>query len=83
MANDLLCAYLKTGLSLIERNKRTDTIWKSKCAWTDKEIALFMENIFDFDLGDFYRTYLEIKNRQNPPKFLDTMRAALVKKFEE
>jgi len=48
-----------------------------------KEIALFVENIFDIDLGDFYRTYLEIKNRQNPPKFLDTMRAALVKKIEE
>lgn len=48
-----------------------------------KEIALFMEAVFDFDLGDFYRTYLEIKNRQNPPKFLDTMRAALIKKIEE
>ncbi|NJK96628.1 MAG: tetracycline regulation of excision, RteC [Bacteroidales bacterium] len=48
-----------------------------------KEIALFMENIFDFDLGDFYRTYLEIKNRQNPPKFLDSMKAALIKKIEE
>ena len=48
-----------------------------------KEIALFVETIFDIDLGDFYRTYLEIKNRQNPPKFLDTMRTALVKKIEE
>jgi len=48
-----------------------------------KEIALFVENIFDIDLGDFYRTYLEIKNRQNPPKFIDNMRAALIKKIEE
>lgn len=48
-----------------------------------KEIALFVETIFDIDLGDFYRTYLEIKNRQNPPKFLDTMRTALIKKIEE
>jgi hypothetical protein len=48
-----------------------------------KEIALFIEFIFDIDLGDYYRTYLEIKNRQNPPKFLDTMRAALIKKIEE
>lgn len=48
-----------------------------------KEIAQFIEFTFDIDLGDFYRTYLEIKNRQNPPKFLDTMRIALMKKIEE
>lgn len=110
MANDLLCVYLKTELSLIDRKeyKRTDSFRKSKYAWTDskislveliyalqacgcinngsveiKEIALFIETIFDIDLGDFYRTYLEIKNRQNPPKFLDTMRTALIKKIEE
>jgi len=48
-----------------------------------KEIAQFIEFIFDIDLGDYYRTYLEIKNRQNPPKFLDSMRSALIKKIEE
>jgi len=48
-----------------------------------KEIALFIETIFDIDLGDFYRTYLEIKQRQNPSKFLDTLKTALIKKIEQ
>jgi hypothetical protein len=48
-----------------------------------KELALFVESIFCIDLGDFYRTYLEIKTRQNPSKFLDTLKAALNKKIEE
>lgn len=48
-----------------------------------KEIAKFFETFFGIELGDYYRTYLEIKNRQNPPKFLDSMRAALMKKIEE
>jgi len=48
-----------------------------------KEVALFVESIFGIDLGDFYRTYLEIKNRQHPPKFLDSLREALLKKIEQ
>jgi len=48
-----------------------------------KEIALFVESVFGIDLGDFYRTYLEIKNRQNPPKFIDTLRDSLLKKIEQ
>lgn len=48
-----------------------------------KEIAQFVEYAFDIDLGDFYRTFLQIKNRQCSPKFIDTMRAALIKKIEE
>lgn len=48
-----------------------------------KEIALFVETFFDIDLGDFYRTYLEIKQRQNPTKFLDTLKTALLKKIEQ
>ncbi|HEY9125433.1 MAG TPA: RteC domain-containing protein [Bacteroidales bacterium] len=48
-----------------------------------KEIALFVEAVFDIDLGDFYRTYLEIKQRQNPSKFLDALKTALLKKIEQ
>jgi hypothetical protein len=48
-----------------------------------KELAIFVESIFSIDLGDFYRTYLEIKNRQHPPKFLDSLREALLKKIEQ
>lgn len=48
-----------------------------------KEIANFLEAVFRFDLGDYYRDYLQIKNRQNPTKFLDTLKAALIKKINE
>jgi len=48
-----------------------------------KEAALFFESVFSIDLGDYYRTYLEIKNRQNPSKFMDTLRDSLLKKIEQ
>lgn len=48
-----------------------------------KEIAHLFETIFNIDLGDFYRTFLEIKSRQNPTKFLDSLRSALIHKIEE
>jgi hypothetical protein len=48
-----------------------------------KEIAHLFETIFNIELGDFYRTFMEIKTRQNPTKFLDTMRTALIHKIEE
>jgi len=48
-----------------------------------KEVAHLFETIFNIELGDFYRTFMEIKTRQNPTKFLDTMRSALNHKIEE
>jgi len=48
-----------------------------------KEIMHLFESIFNIDLGDFYRTFLEIKTRQNPTKFLDSLRSALNHKIEE
>jgi hypothetical protein len=48
-----------------------------------KEIMHLFESIFNIDLGDFYRTFLEIKTRQNPTKFLDSLRSALINKIEE
>jgi len=48
-----------------------------------KDIAVLFETAFNIDLGDFYRTFLEIKVRQNPTKLLDNMRIALLKKIEE
>jgi len=48
-----------------------------------KEIIHLFETIFNIDLGDFYRTFLEIKTRQNPTKFLDSLRSALIHKIEE
>lgn len=47
-------------------------------------IARYFENVFDIDLGDFYHTYLEIKNRKiNRTKFLDALREALIKKMDD
>lgn len=48
-----------------------------------KEMARLFETTFNIDLGDFYRTFLEIKTRQNPTKFLDSLRSALNHKIEE
>ena len=48
-----------------------------------KELALFFETLFNVDLGDYYRTYLQIKSRQQPAKFLETLKASLIKKIEE
>lgn len=48
-----------------------------------KEIANFLEALFRFDLGDYYRDYLQIKNRQNQTKFIDALKAALIKKINE
>lgn len=48
-----------------------------------KEIALFFETFFNLDLGDYYRTYLQIKSRQQPVKFLETLKLSLLKKIEE
>jgi hypothetical protein len=48
-----------------------------------KEIANFLEALFRFDLGDYYRDFLQIKNRQNQTKFIDTLKAALIKRINE
>lgn len=48
-----------------------------------KELALFFETLFNVDLGDYYRTYLQIKSRQQPAKFIETLKASLIKKIEE
>lgn len=47
-------------------------------------IAKYFENAFDINLGNFYQTYLELKNRKmNPTKFLDMLRETLIKKMDE
>lgn len=49
-----------------------------------KRIANFFESIFEVDLGDFYHTYLELKNRKiNKTKFIDILRENLLNKMEE
>lgn len=47
-------------------------------------IAEYFENAFNIDLGNFYHTYLEIRNRKrNRTKFLDALRDNLIKKMDE
>ncbi|MDX1774170.1 RteC domain-containing protein [Oceanihabitans sediminis] len=48
-----------------------------------KEMAIACEQFFNIDLGDYYRTYLEIRSRKtNQTKFLDKMKDSLVSRME-
>lgn len=48
-----------------------------------KAIATYFENVFDVDLGNYYRTYLELKTRQDRTKFLDSLRENFIRKIED
>jgi copper chaperone CopZ len=48
-----------------------------------KTLTSLFEQIFQVDLGDCYHTYLEIKMRNNPTKYLDSLKSALIKKIEQ
>ncbi|SEK59900.1 RteC domain-containing protein [Parapedobacter koreensis] len=48
-----------------------------------REVAQIFESTFDIDLGNFYQTYLELRNRKmNRTKFLDALREELIKKMD-
>jgi len=47
-----------------------------------KELARAFEKLFNVDLGDIYRSYIEIKGRQKPTKFLDELKAKLNAKIK-
>lgn len=48
-----------------------------------KEIAANFEQIFNIDLGDYYKTYLEIKMRKTSrTKFLDALKESLLKRMD-
>jgi len=47
-------------------------------------IAQYFENTFGIDLGNFYQTYLELRNRKmNRTKFLDALREELIRRMGE
>ena len=49
-----------------------------------KEMASACEQIFNIDLGDYYRTFLEIRSRKiNQTKFIDKLKDALENKMLE
>jgi hypothetical protein len=47
------------------------------------EIATAFQKIFQVELGDYFHTFSEIKNRKNPALFLDNLRKALLRKIDE
>ncbi len=49
-----------------------------------KDMAMACEQIFDMDLGNYYRKFLEIRGRKiQPTKFLDRMKDSLLKRMKE
>jgi hypothetical protein len=49
-----------------------------------KELASVFEQVFNIELGDYYRTFLEIRSRKmNNTKFIDLLKDKLVKRMEE
>jgi RteC protein. len=48
-----------------------------------RELTVFFEQIFNVRLTDIYRTYLEIKVRSVPTKYIDNLKTALLRKLEE
>lgn len=49
-----------------------------------KSIVKYLENVFDISLGDFYHTFLELKNRKtNRTKFLDALKEGLLRKMDD
>ncbi|OCK43023.1 hypothetical protein BA195_09020 [Tenacibaculum soleae] len=49
-----------------------------------KEVALICEQMFNVSLGDYYRTFLEIRSRKiNQTKFIDKLKESLVDKMLE
>lgn len=48
-----------------------------------RELSAFFEQAFNVRFPDIYRTYLEIKIRTIPTKFIDNLKVALLRKMEE
>lgn len=48
-----------------------------------RELAAFFEQIFNVRLSDVYRTFIEIKGRTTPTKYIDNLRTTLLRKMEE
>lgn len=49
-----------------------------------KDIANYFEHVFEIDLGDYYRTFLELRMRKTSrTKFLSSLTDSLIKKMDE
>ncbi|SFS46047.1 RteC domain-containing protein [Lutibacter maritimus] len=71
-------------ISLIELTYALEGLGVINNGNTDiKEIARGMELLFNIDLGDYYRAFLEIKGRKlNNTKFIDTLKSNLLSRIE-
>lgn len=69
---------------LIELIYALDSVGAINKGTTDiKKMALACEQLFNIDLGDFYRTYLEIRSRKiNQTKFLDKLKETLITRMD-
>ena len=47
-----------------------------------KEMACYFESIFDIELGQFHRTFIEIRERSERTKFLNTLKETLTNKMD-
>ena len=49
-----------------------------------KEIAAFFDDLFDLDLGQYHRTFLEIRIRKTGrTKFLDSLQESIIRRMDE
>ncbi len=49
-----------------------------------KDLATAFEKIFDVDLGNYYRSFLEIRGRkEEPTRFLESLKLGLIKRMKE
>jgi len=49
-----------------------------------KSLGFYFENVFNIELGDIYRTYLEIRGRKgNRVQYLDELRKRLISRMDE
>lgn len=55
----------------------------NKGTYDIKDLTDLIEKTFQIDLGDYYHTYLEIIMRSNPTKYLDSLKAALIRKIQD
>ena len=62
-------------VELIYGLNATGSINKGKCEI--RELTALFEQVFNVRLTDVYRTYIDIRDREIPTKYLDKMRAAL------
>ena len=76
---------LKCGASKTDIVELTYSLIASGAVKGDiKELIRAFEFIFNVELGDFYRTFISIRDRAiDPAKFLDSLKMSLLKRIEE